>query len=202
MRAKQLTRTIIETDVTAEPVTLAQAKHFMRETSTAQDALIEQTLIPSARRAVEDFLGRALITRTLKAYDDCFPRHQNVALHLPYPPLVSVTHIKYQDESDVQQTLDSSKYSVDVVSTIGRIVLKKSETWPSTYDEAIDAVEIQFLCGYGSDPDNIPEDIAHAILETISHAYEFRERTVTGTIVAQIPQMEMERIANYRIWTW
>ena len=57
----------IVTDLTTEPVTLQEAKDYMRISSNAEDSLIEE-LITSARERIEKFTGLSLGEKTLRAY--------------------------------------------------------------------------------------------------------------------------------------
>ena len=65
-----------------EPITLTEAKAYMKVDYTNDDTLIEDVLIPSARQMVEKMLNKALITQTLKAYYTTFGK----VVDLPYSP--------------------------------------------------------------------------------------------------------------------
>ena len=95
-------RTKIVTAAAAVPVTLTEAKAHLRVDYTTDDTLIT-TLINVATEYAEKRLGRALITQTWAAYfndwDEAFANSpDNDAIHLPYAPLQSVTHIKYYNK--------------------------------------------------------------------------------------------------------
>src|SRR5690606_41843642 len=95
----------IVTPPASEPVTLSEAKAQLSVTSSAHDTRIT-SLITTARRQVERYLKRALITQTWKVYYNCF----HAVMELPYPPLQSVTQVKYYDDSGTLLSLSSDLY--------------------------------------------------------------------------------------------
>jgi uncharacterized phiE125 gp8 family phage protein len=121
-------RTVSVTAPTVEPVTLVEAKAHLRRTDSAEDVLITG-LIQAAREKVEEDTGRALITQTLDVYFDGVPCG-GAAFLLPKGKLQSVTSLKSYDPDNVEATLSSSKYLVDISSEPGRIVLNSGESWP------------------------------------------------------------------------
>lgn len=127
-----------------EPVTLAEAKLHLRETESARDALI-QSLIAGATDFSERETGRRWITQTWDLFLDAFPAW---GIEIPYPPLASLTSIKYVDSAGVEQTLASADYLVDVKSEPGRVTPAYGKTWPSIRSQ-MNAVTVRFVCGYG-----------------------------------------------------
>lgn len=154
-----------------EPVTLAQAREHVRATSTDEDALIVN-LIKAARRRVENYTWRRLITQTIDYALDCFGDSGQV-LELPCAPVQSVSLLKYIDTAGVEQTLSSLLYQVDVKSEPARIAPAYGEIWPSIREQ-MNAVTIRLVCGYGLAA-QVPEDIKAAMLLIIGHLFEHRE---------------------------
>ncbi len=71
-------------------------------------------------------------------------------LKLPWPPLISITSITYYDSSNVQQTLSSSNYIVELSTEgFGRITWASTATIPAVYDRP-DAIAITFTTGYAN----------------------------------------------------
>jgi uncharacterized phiE125 gp8 family phage protein len=188
-----LRRLKIVTAPTIEPVTLADAKLFLKVDETADNALIT-SLIKAARHVCERYTSRALTAQTWQIFFDIVqgsdhPLSEGIshgadlsynasALFLPKPPLVSVTHVKTYDDSDVATTWASTNYFVDTATEPGRIVPRSGVSWP-TATRVANGIEIQFVAGYaalGTDPEtyDIPEDMVTGIKRMINHLYENR----------------------------
>lgn len=186
-------RTKIATAAAAVPVTLTEAKAHLRVDFSTDDTLIT-TLINVATEYAEKRLGRALITQTWDMYFDDWDEalandEDQDCIYIPFSPLQSITHIKYYDTDNVQQTFSSANYDVDIISEPGLVKLSATATigWPSVYNRP-NAIVVRFVAGYGAASTNVPETIRAAIKLLISHFYENREGVVTGQgIAAQIP---------------
>ena len=121
---------------------------------------------------------------------------------MSYPPLSSVTSIKYYDTDETVATFSSSNYIVDTHSEPGRIELQYSEVWPSTVLRPINGVEIIFVAGYGA-ASAVPDVIKHAIKILIAHCYENRELVIqTGAVPKGIPLSYHALCANKRVLRW
>ena len=49
-----------------------------------------------------------------------------------------------------------------------------SDGWPDTYDRA-NAINIEFVCGYGDDAEDVPASLRAAMLLHIGDLYENRQ---------------------------
>lgn len=159
------------------PVSLADAKAHLRVDTSHEDGYIAD-LIARATSHLDGYSGvlwRCLCTQTWDLFFDAFPCD---VIRVPLPPLVSVNFVKYIDPGGTLQTLNPSAYDVDVKSDIGQIVPK--ETWPATKD-AVNAVNVQFVAGYGAASD-VPAAIRGAILLMIGADYRNRESVVDGQV--------------------
>jgi uncharacterized phiE125 gp8 family phage protein len=133
---------------TSEPVSLADAKLWIKVDATAEDDLISG-LIVSARDYVESFTHRAVPLQTWDEKCDAFP--DDSEFYLPKAPCVSVTSITYIDPNGDTQTLSTSVYDTDLPTgpnaRAGRVFLKYGQSWPSTRDVP-KAVTVRFVAGY------------------------------------------------------
>jgi len=158
-------------------------KHIRLDSEDDRD-YIENVLVPSATDRVEAVTNRQLITATWKLFLSCFPDAD--ILRLPKAPLVSVTHVKYYDTAGTLTTWPTSSYEVFAPAgpkaAAGHIRPAYGEIWPSTWGEP-NAVEIQFVCGYGTASDNVPGSLRHAIVLNVAEGYENREESIKGTIM-------------------
>lgn len=152
------------------PVTLDEAKLHLRVEHIADDTLITALIATAVERLDGRFglLRRGIITQTWDMFQRGFPIMRK--LELPMPPLQSVVSVNYYDGSNVQQTFDPANYVVITNEFVGYIKLKLGMSWPLTY-ERDDAVDVQFICGFGDDGDSCPAPLKAAILLTIGDLY-------------------------------
>lgn len=170
---------IIKTPPTSEPVSLSEAKSFLRITDVDDDALIN-SLIVAVRLKAETWTRRLFVTQTWTLWQDSVPK--GFTLSIPLSPLQSVTHIKSYDLANGVSTFDSSKYLVDGSSTPGRVALNDGQSWPTVLRK-INALEVEFIAGFGG-ASSVPEPIKQGILQWIkllfankSKLYESDEST-------------------------
>lgn len=162
--------------------------------STDEDNLLT-ILIKASRETVEMRTGRSLITQTRVMKMDYFPCTD--IIRIPNGPVQSITHVKYYDQDEVLQTLDSGDYWVDTDSDIARVIVKDS--WPSTEDMP-NAVIITYVCGYGAAGSNVPAPLRKAMLFILGHMYENRQNVIvsgSSTGVLEIPMGAEYLMSNY-----
>lgn len=159
----------VSSEPAAEPITTAEAKTQLRLSVTDDDTYID-TLIVTARRQVEKYLARALVTQTRVLRLDRFPL-SNV-IELPYAPIQSVSSVTYVDQNGTTQTWSSDEYRVDIYSSPGRITPEFDYVWPVAR-EVTHAVTVTYVCGYGGASD-LPADIKHALKLQVTRLYENR----------------------------
>src|SRR5262245_14714134 len=118
-------------DAAAEPVTLAEAKAHLRVTDDAEDDYIN-TLITTARSAVEAFTGRALITQRFVLGLSAWPRDaRRPWVDLPRPPLVAVTEVTVYDAAGTPTVWNAVQYSADIMAAPGRLYRNPGCLWPA-----------------------------------------------------------------------
>jgi len=192
-----ITRYSLTSAPASEPVSLTEVKQQLRLAAPDEEAIYTDEdsrlngFIKAAREQVEHICRRALITQTWTINLDGWPSGNEIVL--PFPPLVSVTSVKYTDVDAVQTTF--TDYSVDT-GTPGKIVLDYGETWPSATLRPRSPIEIIFVAGYGAST-AVPESIRQAILMLVGHLYENRESTTPITI-SEVPYSVNALLASYR----
>ena len=167
-----------------EPVSLAEAKLQCRVDVSTDDSLI-QALITAARRQAELILGRALCSQTWDLYLDAVPGSDE--LELPWPPLQSVTYVKYTPLSTgAAATVSSASYTVDAVSVPGRLVLNSGYAWPSDTLVVVNGFNVRFVAGYGAAA-AVPQEIRQAVLLLVGYWYDNRD--AIGEVPAGIERL-------------
>lgn len=184
-----------------EPITLEDAKvHCKLGSDECDEDAYVQSLIKMAREAVEEATCRALITQTRELRLDGFPcdgDDADDALEIPRPPLASISSIKYIDTAGTLQTWDPALYQVDIFSEPGRVLPAYGQVWPITRP-VLGAVRIEFVCGFGDEPTDVPEPLRQAIRLLVGDAYAIRESQIVGVSIAANPAVAA-LIAPYRV---
>lgn len=178
-----------------EPVTLAQAKEHLSLATSAQDDLVTG-LIKVARKHCEELTDHQFITATWDWTLQSFPGPWGFTV--PWPPLQSVTHIKYIDVDGDLQTLSTDVYQLDIFSRPGSIVLKHNQSWPQIRHD-LNAVQIQFVAGYGNAASDL--DVRLPLLVNRLVAYLFKHRGVIDDQgrVAQTPAGFEQMLAPFTL---
>ena len=183
------------TDSAVEPLEVADLREYLRITHGNEDTLLA-TLIDAARHYCEDVTGRQFVNASWKITLDSFPTE----ILLYKTPISTVTHVKYYDTDNVQQTLvDGTDYETDTDSEPGRIREAQTTSWPSTYTR-YDAVEVQFVAGYGAAASDVPEKFQQAIRFLAGHWYENRGPQVLGKTTADIKLTVNALLLEDRVW--
>lgn len=171
----------LKTPPASEPVTLSEAKSYLRIVDTDDDLFIN-ALITAVRERFESWTARSLLTQTWTLWLDGFPRagkkkapaegyfelpvayfdETKRQLEIPRPPLQSVVFLQTHDIADNALVFASSNYLVDTASNPGRIALNQGAEWPTGL-RSINSVEIEFTAGHANASD-VPDAIKQGIL--------------------------------------
>lgn len=115
-------------------------------------------------------------------------------IKLPGGMVSAVESIAYLDTAAVTQTLSGpsstvpgTDYQEDLTDADEAFVFPAAGgDWPATLDDTVNAVTITYSVGYGSAPEDVPEDIRQAILFRVSDMFTNRNgSTGDGTIAAE-----------------
>lgn len=177
-----------------EPVTLVEAKAFLRVDGTDEDGFIT-TLITAARLHVEGTTGRALISQSWRVVCDNWPSDRTV--QLPVGPLLSLTTITAYDADDSGTVLALAQFQPETNVAPARLFLPDTlDGVPVLRDRA--AIEIDYVAGYGTDLDDVPTDLRQAVLSLVGYWFEHRDAVVIAGSGAVIPSGFDQLIAAYR----
>jgi uncharacterized phiE125 gp8 family phage protein len=166
--------TKIITEPAVEPVTLEQVKNHSRITHIEDDSWLLMAMVV-ARQYVEKTCELSLITQTRRTTFDGFRKPW---LTLAYGPTISISEIKYYDQTNALQTL--ANYQAALESNPCLIVPAAGQPWPQTMPNKIDAVKVTYVAGYG-DPENVPAALKQAILLLVDHWYSNRSAVEMGS---------------------
>lgn len=182
----------VVTAATGNILTSSEVKTHLKVDTTADDTLIS-ALIVACTNSAQEYTNRFFLETTL----DMFADEWKEISTLLKSPVTSVDSIKYYDQDDNQQTLDTSVYAFDMVSMPARIFLKPNQSFPEL-SERKNAIEVRYKVGESSASD-VDQAIKQAVLLTIGNYYENRQAVVTGTIATELPMNAKFLLDQYRV---
>lgn len=145
----------------SEPLTLAEAKAFLRIEHSADDAVITRA-VAAAREAAEQYLRSALLPQT---WEYTIANPYRCEVQLPFGPAQSITSITATNNAGTTSTIDSGQYSLSVDGS--RVMFT---TTPSAAKLAV-----RYSASMASDVATIPALIKQGILHHVAAMLEQRE---------------------------
>jgi uncharacterized phiE125 gp8 family phage protein len=173
-----------------EPVSLAEAKGFLKVDDTAEDGLIT-TLIGAARLHVEGVTGRALLAQSWRVVLDGWPESRQV--RLPVTPLMAVTEINAYDEAGAAHELPLDQF----LREPDRLLLPATVAGMPVLRER-QGLEIDYVAGFGTEPADVPADIRQALLLLVGHWHEHRDAVIVAGSGSVVPSGFDRMVAGYR----
>jgi uncharacterized phiE125 gp8 family phage protein len=155
-----------------EPVSLAEAKSWLREDASDEDQLI-QALVVSARMTLEAYTRRFFVAQDWRLIFDAWPPsvRADSTLIIPFAPFQTVNAIRIYDVENVAQVAPTTNYRAPAATEGGRIAFACA---PKSPGRSIDAIEIDFTVGYGPLAIQTPEPLRRAILMLVAYWREKR----------------------------
>lgn len=155
----------------SEPVTLAEAKLYLRVDGTSEDSLISD-LIVAARMSAEQYLKSSLITQSWKlVYND----YLDDEVILPMPPVVSVSSVIVTNRDATTQVISPANYYLSAA---------KNKLLFDNYVSGF-SIEITYSTGYGAAA-QVPQPIKYGILAHIAALYDERGLIGQGDLPPQV----------------
>jgi hypothetical protein len=166
----------IVTDFTTEPVTLAEAKTWMRINEFTSDDTLITALIKSTRLHLEKFTGLSFGVKTLETIFET----DLSTFELPYTPLVTLTTLAKKTGVNEWETLVVNEdYEV-----MGNKILLTEGTYKATYQ-----------AGYST----LPEDLKTDIKVLVAWQYENRGINFgTSANIKEYPHWNLLNSRQYR----
>jgi len=180
------------------PVTLAEAKDYLRVEHSEEDDIITEC-IRSAVDYCEQELDLAIMDQEITVKLDAFP--SSSVIKLPRTNLLSVTEFTYNDSNGDSQTFTG--YTADTFSTPGRVV-RNDLAWPQTQARA-NSVTIVYRAGFKEYETGgasfVPGAVRQAMMMLITHWYDNRAAIVIGSgIVSEELQLAVTQLlSKYRV---
>jgi uncharacterized phiE125 gp8 family phage protein len=180
-----------------EPVSLLQARRWVRLEETDTNSDVELTLLIKAmRRYAENRTFRAFVQRRLRLSLDgwCYDQRYGVKIDLPFPPFASLFSFKYLDTDGVQQDMAAADYEVFSAYEPAFIIPAYQVSWPSIRLRP-NSIQVVWDAGYapGSPQDEaghqevLPENLKLWIQARLATLFDNREQLIVNGQVAEIP---------------
>ena len=167
-KAIRLKDYVLITPAASFPVTLQEAKDYLKINGSDQDAEINQ-LIATATDIGEKITGRDFLNKTYKGFLDYFP-DGCIGIEIKKSRLQTVTSFQYF-LNNVLTNFNSSNYYTTQSNDYSTILLNSGSNYPDA-DDRQQAVEVTFIAGYGNSANDVPNTIKKAILSHIAYLFE------------------------------
>jgi uncharacterized phiE125 gp8 family phage protein len=166
-----------------EPIALAEAKAFLRVDGSDEDPFIS-TLIAAARLHTESVTGRAMISQSWRVVLDAWPRDRRVGL--PVAPLQSLSAVRAYDADGEATVLTLSQFQAETGMAPAHVFVPAPVSgMPITRRH--DAIELDYVAGYGDTSGDVPQDLRHAVLTLIGYWFEHRDAVIVAGSGAVVP---------------
>jgi len=173
-----------------EPVSLAEAKAFLKVDESNEDGLIT-TLIGAARLHVEGVTGRALLAQSWRVVLDAWP--EGGVVKLPVAPLISVTGIAAIDENGGSHEIALAQF----MSEPDRLVVPPLVAGMPAL-RTRQGLEIDYVAGFGTEREDVPADLRQALLGLVAHWFEHRDAVIVAGSGAIVPSGFDRVVAPYK----
>ncbi len=175
----------------AEPVSLAEAKAFLRVEHNDDDAVIA-ALIAGSRIHIEAQTRRAMVTQHWRLSFDSWPEDGRVAV-VP-APLQELTAARVYDFNNVAHAVDVQNFVPD----LGTSALAFAPWAVPAPGRLAAGIALDVTLGYGAAGTDVPEPLRQAVRQLTAHWYENRGLAAIGTVTV-LPSMVAALIAPYRM---
>jgi len=191
-------------------VPLATFKAHAKTNASVSDLLLTLYL-EAATKYGEQLTRRDFINRTYKTFRDNFPGTEvfnlssltnsgNVGFELRRSKLQAVNSVKYL-KGDVLTTVASSVFYNTFENDYSKILTRDNQVWPTDADNRLQAIEIEFVAGFGVDDTFVPDCIQEAIMlhatQMLQNKGDCDELNVSETVPAAAKVIYLQnRIEN------
>lgn len=176
----------VVTEPTEEPVDLNDIKNRLRvDADDTQDDALLQSMISTARRMVEEHLGRAILTQTREALIELTADHvigflsgeigrRDSEIEIPFPRLQSISLVEIESNPGIWTTMGSDSYYSDIGAEPAKIWLKPffwvNYNFFTSYVRYRPRMRITYVTGW-TDVSLVPEGIKEAIRQSVASMY-------------------------------
>lgn len=172
-KPKYQNTTVSTTEPVHEPVSLEEAKNYLKVDYATDDTLIEN-LIHVVRKQIENELGGLLIVKRTVTQKQTGGIERLPLLRQPVNSITSITY--YEEFASTGSVVSASDYRF-----VDGQIYNKNGWWDAGRES--DGYVIVYNAGIADDTgqsaENSPQTLRHAILRIVAYLYENREEYVT-----------------------
>ncbi len=162
----------------SEPITLTNAKTFLRIEHNADDEAITRG-ISAVRLAAEQYLRMALLPQT---WDYSVANPSGLRIWVPFGPAQSITSITLTNEAGATTTMAASNYRLSV----------DGYTVHLSNPQSIEKLTIRYVASIAATASDVPAPILQGMLHHLTVMMENREGS------AAIPTQALQCYQSYR----
>jgi uncharacterized phiE125 gp8 family phage protein len=149
-----------------EPVTLAEAKAYLRLDGDDEDTLVA-SLVAAARHTLELATRRAFIAQSWRVQLDRWPGR---AVSLPFAPVLAVTAVRVNAGSGLQ-VLDAGLYRLDGAADPPTLLIDAAA---GEAGSPAGGIEVDASYGFGTAGADVPPPLRVAVLRLVAGWFERR----------------------------
>lgn len=176
-----------------EPVSLDEARRFLRLDQTNEDELLAM-LLTAARLMVEAACGRCLVEQHWRLVLDHWPPSGEI--RLPLSPVSAVTAARVYDAAGATTGLAIELFALDPAADPPLLRFGRPLPQPGRRSGAI---EIDLVAGYGPTAAHVPAPLRQAVLRLAARWFEQRG-DVPSRDAEALPATIAALVAPYRRW--
>lgn len=175
-----------------EPLSLADAKTFLRVEHDADDAIIT-SLVSAARNHVEALTRCALIAQTWRLVLDRWPDGGRIAPRIG--PLRALAAVRVFNAAGEASAIDPETF---VIHRAAGVIAAPGWSLPPP-GRSIAGIELDLDVGFGEAASDVPPILLQAIRILVAHWYENRGLIAIGQTVAMMPASVNAMISSHRV---
>jgi uncharacterized phiE125 gp8 family phage protein len=175
-----------------EPLSLADAKNFLRVEHDVDDAIIA-ALVSAARNHVEALTRCALIAQTWRLVLDRWPDGGRITPRIG--PLRALAAALVFNAAGEANAIDPETFVFDRAAGV---IAAPGWSLP-TPGRGVAGIELDLDVGFGEAASDVPPTLLQAIRMLVAHWYENRGLIAIGQTVAMMPASVNAMISSYRV---
>tara|TARA_A100001515_G_scaffold116526_1_gene98302 strand:- start:76 stop:714 length:639 start_codon:yes stop_codon:yes gene_type:complete len=190
-------------------VSVANVRTYLNFSSTNQDTLLGE-LVEQVSEDIQNYCDRLFTAATDELE---YPVGGGKYLSLKRFPITTITHIRYNVDSDFSDSADDIssddyKYSASLKDE-GLVFLKRSKlkaqlnnmTYSTGYvwPDDPDSLQVKYTGGYGNTAGvlNVPDDLKKACVIQVAYLFDRRKSLGTSNVSGQEGSLNYENVYNF-----